>query len=346
MKLSSKMTIMIRLAIFGCGYWGANLIRNIVACEETELAWACDIDSDNLIKSLAPYPAVKRTSDPQDIFTNPDVSGVVIATPVSTHYDLAKKALMSGKHVLVEKPITSTVAQAEELIELAEAHNLQIMCDHTFCYTGAVKKIKEIIDSGELGRPLYYDSIRINLGLIQQDVNVIWDLAIHDLAIVDYLFNAIPENVCAVGVAHTTSNEDVAYLTLTYAGNFIAHFHVNWLSPVKIRKTIIGGNSKMIEWNDLVPAEKIKVYDKGVEIPDTDRDAKKKLRVSYRSGDIFSPYVDTTEALAVIISEFADSIRYNRPPLTDGLAGLRVVRILEASDMSLRLNGKRVPIGV
>jgi len=336
---------MISTAVIGCGYWGPNLIRNFMACPETNLAWACDLDPERLTRVLAPFPSVQKTTDIQKILNDDTVEAVAIATPVGTHYPLAKAALEKGKHVLLEKPLAASVAQGSTLVELAAQKGLRLMCDHTFCYTGAVRKIKQIIDAGELGEVLYFDSIRINLGLFQSDVNVIWDLATHDLAIVDFLFPEKPLQVSAHGVAHAgNSIENIAYVTLTYPGNFIAHFHVNWLSPVKIRKTIIGGSKKMIEWNDLVPAEKIKVYDKGIELNSTEQDQKSRLMVSYRSGDIHSPQIDGTEALLLVAKEFADCITENRQPLTDGESALRVLRVLEAAERSIKADGANVRI--
>ncbi len=336
---------MINLAVIGCGYWGPNLIRNIISCSKTKLLWVCDLDGERLKKVLAPYPTVLGTTSVTDLLYDKSLQGVVIATPVSTHYDLAKLFLEHGKHVFIEKPMTANLLQAESLVALAEKQNLQIMCDHTFCYTSAVQKIKQLIQSGEIGDLLYYDSIRINLGLFQTDVNVIWDLAIHDLAIVDYLVGCTPDSVNAQGMAHTGTQANIAYLTLFYPNSFIAHFHVNWLAPVKIRKTIIGGSKKMIEWNDLVPAEKIKIYDKGIDIQPVSREEEDRIRVSYRSGDIHSPYIDSREALSIIVEEFAKAIEDNQPPPTDGLAGLRTIKILEAANRSLLANGQNIKIG-
>jgi predicted dehydrogenase len=299
-----------------------------------------------LNRILAPFPSVRKTTVFTDILDDETVEAVAIATPVATHYSLAKAALKKGKHVLLEKPLAASVAQGSELVELAAQKDLRLMCDHTFCYTGAVRKIKQIIDADELGEILYFDSIRINLGLFQSDVNVIWDLATHDLAIVDFLFpERRPLQVSAHGVAHAGNNiENIAYVTLTYPGNFIAHFHVNWLSPVKIRKTLIGGSKKMIEWNDLVPAEKIKVYDKGIELSPMGQDQKTRLMVSYRYGDIHSPQIDGTEALLLVAKEFANCITEKRQPLTNGESALRVLRVLEAAERSIKADGANVRI--
>lgn len=337
---------MINLAVIGCGYWGPNLIRNAVASPDMTLRWACDQDAERLHNVLAPFPGVRPTTDIHDLLNDPELHAVAIATPVASHFPLARAALEHGKHVLLEKPLAASVAEGEELVHLARHNDLRLMCDHTFCYTGAVRKIKEVIAGGELGDILYYDSIRINLGLFQSDVNVIWDLATHDLAIVDFLLNRQPVGVSAHGMAHTLNGrENLAYVTLRYADPFIAHFHVNWLSPVKIRKTIIGGSKRMIEWNDLVPAEKVKIYDCGVQCHAVNHEEKNRLLVSYRAGDIHSPRIDGTEALALMLKEFAAAIALHRPPLTDGEAALRVLRILEAAERSIRADGANVRVG-
>ena len=330
-------------AVIGCGYWGPNLIRNCISSSKINLLWASDLSQDRLKRTLAPYPNVQATTDYRNILNDPQVDGVIIATPVFTHFDIAKSCLESGKHVLLEKPMASNLQEAEALVALSRQHGLQLMCDHTFCYTGAVRKIKELVTNGELGDILYYDSIRINLGLFQSDVNVMWDLAIHDLAIVDYIFNRPPVSVNAIGQIHAGRHENIAYLTVHYTDSFIAHFHVNWLAPVKIRKTIVGGSKKMIEWNDLVPAEKIKIYDKGIDIIDDD-DQKRLHRINYRSGDIFSPNIAHTEALHLVVEEFADAIHENRSPATDGDAGLRIIKILEAANASIKNNGENIPL--
>ncbi|MBU0484847.1 MAG: Gfo/Idh/MocA family oxidoreductase [Proteobacteria bacterium] len=335
---------MLNIAVVGCGYWGPNLIRNFMSSSNTNLTWACDLDSARLGNVLRPYPGVKLTTEFTDIINDASVDAVAIATPVASHFPLAKACLENGKHVLVEKPLAAKVSQGEELVKLAEKNKLVLMCDHTFCYTGAVRKIKEVIDSGALGKILYYDSVRINLGLFQHDVNVIWDLAVHDLAIVDFLLDRQPVQVSAHGISHAGNKENIAYVTLTYQNSFIAHFHVNWLSPVKIRKTIIGGSEKMLEWNDLVPGEKIKIYDSGISINDQDQEKKSNLLVSYRSGDIYSPRIDNTEALSLMIKEFIDSIVEKRNPLTDGHAALRVLKILEAAQRSIKADGANVRI--
>jgi predicted dehydrogenase len=331
---------MLKVGVIGCGYWGPKLIRNFMTCSETELVWACDLDEERLEKFSSLYPGVQRTTQLADLLADSGLDGVAIATPVNTHFPIAKACLESGKHVLVEKPLASSAKEGEELVQIARKNDLQIMCDHIFCYTGAVRKIKEVIQSATLGELLYFDSVRVNLGLFQTDVNVAWDLASHDISIVDYLVDEKPVLVSAHGVSHTNSNiENIAYLTLRYESPFIAHFHVNWLSPVKIRMTMIGGSEKMLVWNDIDEAEKIKIYDKGIEVKERDLEQRERLLISYRSGDMRAPRVDRTEALALVVKEFADCILDKRPALTDGEAGLRVLRTLEAADLSMRAGG-------
>jgi predicted dehydrogenase len=272
----------------------------------------------------------------------PDIDAVAVITPVWTHFELAKAALENGKHVFVEKPFTSTSQQAAELIELADRRNLKVMVDHTFLFSGAVRKIRELVDKGTLGSLYYFDSSRVNLGLFQHDVSVVWDLAPHDLSIMDYIIQEKPEAVVATGASHLNSLADMAFITVYFPGNTIAHVNVNWLSPVKVRTTLIGGTEKMLVWNDLEPDEKIKVYDKGVKI--TKRESVYDLLVSYRSGDVWSPKVEQTEALKLEASYFIDCIVNDRMPLNDGTSGLRVVRLLEAADESLRNRGRLVQL--
>jgi predicted dehydrogenase len=282
------------------------------------------------------------TSDANDILSSPKIDAVAVITPVSEHFELARKALENGKHVFVEKPFTASVAQAEELIELAERKKRIIMVDHTFIFTGAVRKIKQLVDEKALGELYYYDSVRVNLGLFQRDVNVIWDLAPHDFAVMDHLLDERPAAVMACGKAHVNALEDTAYVTVLFRNNLIAHFNVNWLSPVKVRTTLIGGEKKMLVWNDLEADEKIKIYDKGVEI--TNREAEYKMLVNYRSGDMYAPRVDQGEALKREAIYFLQCIKENRTPINDGHAGLRVVKMLSACDESLRKNGREVAL--
>ncbi len=325
---------MIKLGVIGYGYWGPNIVRNFSLQPDCEVVAVCDKNPKAVSQILSRHPFAHATSDPEDLMSSAEIDAIAIVTPVSTHYDLAKRALENGKHVFVEKPLTATSAQAEALIELADRKNLQIMVDHTFLFTGAVRKIKELIDRGVLGPLYYYDSTRVNLGLFQHDVNVIWDLAPHDLSIMDYLIGLEPDLVVATGGAHLDDMEDIAYITLYFPRNIIAHINVNWLSPVKVRTTLIGGQRKMLVWNDLDPAEKIKVYDKGVEVGT--RQGLYQLLVSYRSGDMWAPKVDGNEALQLETRYFLDCVESGVTPFNDGRAGLRVVRILEAADESLR----------
>ena len=278
------------------------------------------------------------TTDFDDILKSPDIDAVAVITPVWTHYDLAKKALENGKHVFVEKPFTSNSAQAQELIELAARRSLQIMVDHTFLFSGAVRKIREVIDAGTLGPLYYFDSTRVNLGLFQHDVSVVWDLAPHDLSVMDHVIGARPEAVVATGAKHLNGHADMAFITVYFPGEIIAHVNVNWLSPVKVRTTLIGGKDKMLVWNDLEADEKIKIYDKGVQM--TSREGVYDLLVSYRSGDVWAPKVEQTEALKVELAYFLDCINSNKTPINDGEAGLRIVRLPEAADQSLNERGR------
>jgi predicted dehydrogenase len=325
---------MLKVGIIGYGYWGPNVVRNFSLQPDCQIVAICDKNPKAAAQVLSRYPTVHVTSNPEEVLSSPEIDAIAIVTPVSTHYELAKKALENGKHVFVEKPLTATSAQAEELIELADRKNLQIMVDHTFLFTGAVRKIKELVDGGVLGPLYYYDSTRVNLGLFQHDVNVIWDLGPHDVSIMDHLIGLEPELVVATGEAHLNGMADVAYITLYFPKNMIAHINVNWLSPVKVRTTLIGGQRKMLVWNDLDPAEKIKVYDKGAEAG-TEHGVHQ-LLVSYRSGDMWAPRVDEAEALQAEARYFLDCVASGQKPFNDGHAGLRVVRILEAADESLR----------
>lgn len=325
---------MLKLGVIGYGYWGPNVVRNFSIQPDCEVVAICDKNPKAIAQILGRYPTVRVASNPEDVLRSPDIDAVAIVTPVSTHYDLARRALENGKHVFVEKPLTASSVQAEELIELADRKNLQIMVDHTFLFTGAVRKIKELIDEGVLGPLYYYDSTRVNLGLFQHDVNVIWDLGPHDVSIMDYLIGQEPELVVASGEAHLNGMVDVAFITLHFPKNIIAHINVNWLSPVKVRTTLIGGQRKMLVWNDLEPAEKIKVYDKGVAA--RTEQGVYDLLVSYRSGDMWAPRVEDVEALQLEARYFLDCVASGNTPFNDGRAGLRVVKILEAADESLR----------
>jgi predicted dehydrogenase len=332
---------LIRLGIIGYGYWGPVVARNFQNADHCVLAAICDASPAAQDRARKAFPGVVVTGDPSDIVHAPDIDAVAVITPVWTHFEFAKAALENGKHVFVEKPFTASSAEASQLIDLAAAKKLQIMVDHTFLFTGAVRKIRDLVDQGVLGKLFYYDSSRVNLGLFQHDVNVIWDLAPHDLAIMDHLIGAQPEAVSATGQCHLNGLEDLAYLTV-YFGGMLAHINVNWLSPVKVRTTLIGGEKKMVVWNDLEADEKVKVYDKGVAI--TNGQGVYDLLVSYRSGDMWAPKVDQTEALKFEANYFRDCIRNNQTPINDGVKGLRVVRLLEAATESLRHRGQPVEL--
>ena len=335
----------INVGVIGCGYWGPNLIRNFVDNDSAQLRWICDVDERRLTEMLRRYPFAQTTTDYQKLIGDSELDAVAVVTPVATHFSIASEFLRAGKHVLLEKPLAATVQQSEQLVELAQQHARTLMVDHTFVYTGAVRKMKEIVSSAELGDLLYFDSVRINLGLFQRDINVLWDLAPHDLSIMDYLIERQPEGLSAIGSCHIEEGiENIAYLIMKFPGDFIAHFHFNWLAPVKIRHTLIAGSSKMILYDDIEPTEKVRVYDKGVTANRVaDREAAYQTLVSYRTGDVWAPKLDTTEALRYVVAEFLDSIRTSRAPLTDGPAGLRVVRLLEAAQKSIKCGGQFTP---
>ena len=337
------------IGVIGCGYWGPNLLRNFSENEEARLRWMCDLDAKRLETLARRYPSAKTTTDYRQLLSDSNLEAVVIATPVSTHFNFAREALLAGKHVLIEKPFTASVAEAEQLIELAENSKLTLMVDHTFIYTGAVRKIKEVVESGELGELLYFDSIRINLGLFQRDINVVWDLAPHDLAMMDFIIDRQPLSVTATGSCHVERGiENIAYVMLRFPDEFIAHFHFNWLSPVKIRRTLIAGSRRMIVYDDIEPTEKIRIYDKGVMVTrreeDADKEAAYQTLVSYRTGDMWAPKLDSTEALSHVCREFLSAIAERRRPLTDGHSGLRVVRLLEAAQASISQNGRPITL--
>jgi predicted dehydrogenase len=334
---------MVRIGVIGYGYWGPNIVRNFHAHDCSEVVLVCDQSPKCLERLRKAHPAMPFTTSADEILKSPNIDVVAVVTPVGTHFELAKAALENGKHIFVEKPFTCSVREAEELIELADRKNLKIMVDHTFLFTGAVKKIRQLVDEGALGDLYYYDSLRVNLGLFQHDVNVIWDLAPHDLSIMDYVIQARPEAVVATGERHLNGVEDIAFITIYFAKHIIAHVNVNWLSPVKVRTTLLGGEKKMLVWNDLEADEKIKVYDKGVSMS-ANPDNLHRLLVSYRSGDMWSPQVEPVEALRAETAYFLQCINENKTPFNDGVAGLRVVRILEAADRSMRNRGEAVSL--
>jgi predicted dehydrogenase len=333
---------MIRMGVIGYGYWGPNIVRNFNNTEGLKIVSVCDIDPEKLKRARKSYPNIELTSDPNNILSSPNIDAVAVITPVSTHFDLARKALQNDKHIFVEKPFTYTTAQAEELIELAAKKNLKIMVDHTYLFTGAVRKMKELIDKGTLGNLYYFDSTRVNLGLFQHDVNVIWDLAPHDFSIMDHLIKERPVAILATGGVHFNGLEDIAYVTVYFANKIIAHFNVNWLSPVKVRTTLIGGTQRMLVWNDVDSNEKIKVYDKGVEIKNGE--GIYNLLVSYRSGDMWVPKIDQIEALKLESEYFVDCVSNNKISINDGQAGLRVVKMVEAANKSLNNKSKIISL--
>ncbi len=334
---------MIKVGIVGYGYWGPNVARNFNHAGVSEVVAITDMRADCLQRAQAAFPNAKTTKDAKEVLEAPDIDVVAIVTPVWTHYELTKTALNNGKHVFVEKPFTAKVAQAEELIELAAKKNLQIMVDHTFLFTGAVRKIRQLVEEGTMGKLFYYDSMRVNLGLFQHYINVILDFAPHDLSIMDYIIQKKPEAIVATGEKHLNSHVDIAFLTIYFPDSVVAHINVNWLSPVKVRTTLIGGEKKMLVWNDLEADEKIKIYDKGVTVTNGSRGVYD-LLVSYRSGDMWAPRVEQTEALKCETSHFMECINSSRPAINDGVAGLRVVQLLEAAEHSLKYRGRLVQL--
>jgi predicted dehydrogenase len=336
---------MVRIGVIGYGYWGPNLVRNFSEVSDTQVLAVADMNRDRLQLATRRYPGMEGVVDYREILRNPKIDAVAISTPVSTHFPLAMEALRAGKHVLVEKPMTADSEQAMRLIDEAARRNLVLMVDHTFVYTGAVRKMRDLISAGSLGDIYYYDSTRVNLGLFQHDVNVIWDLAVHDLSIMDYILPEVPVEISATGIGHVNGGEDTAYVSVFYSGSIIAHLNVNWLSPVKIRRTLIGGSASMIVYDDIESSEKVKVYDKGVVVNNSPESLYNTL-VSYRSGDMFAPRLDVTEALHVEAQHFADCIQNGQTPITDGEAGLRVVSVLEAATQSVRQRGKSVRLGL
>jgi len=335
---------MVRIGIIGCGYWGPNLVRNFAETTGVAVAAVTDLRPERLDLIRRRYPSIKTTTDHREVIDDPGIDAIAIATPVSTHFTLAMQALAAGKHVLVEKPMAATSRQAEQLIEEAERRRVVLMVDHTFVYTGAVRKMKELIDADQLGRIYYYDSVRVNLGLFQHDVNVLWDLAVHDLSILGHVLPVQPCAVSATGISHVPGGpENIAYLTLFFEQNLIAHIHVNWLAPAKVRRTLIGGSRKMIIYDDVEPSEKVKVYDKGISI-NNGTDGLYKMLISYRAGDMWAPQLDITEALRTEAEHFVQCIERGATPITSGRAGLEVVRVLEAGARSLKKRGRLVEL--
>ena len=335
---------MIGIGVVGYGYWGPNLVRNFAMTEGASIAAVCDGNPARRATAQRLYPAISVYADLDEMLADPKVDAVIIATPVTTHFALALTALRAGRHVLVEKPMTATVQEATILIDEAQSRGLVLMVDHTFVYTSAVRKIAELVTSGDLGRLHYYDSVRVNLGLFQSDVNVVWDLAVHDLSIMDHLLQRSPVTISATGMAHAHGQpENMAYITCYFDDDFIGHFHVNWLAPVKLRQTLICGSDKMIVYDDIEMSEKVKVYDKGI-ILDDQATSVQQRHVGYRTGDMWAPRIDNVEALAIEAAHFLACIDGNEQPMTGGDAGLRVVRILEAATASLADRGRPVDL--
>jgi len=334
---------MIKVGLIGYGYWGPNLARNLADTEGVELAAIAEARPDRREAAARRHQGTTMVADAADLIARDDLDAVVIATPLHTHYALAAAAIERGRHVLIEKPLAASKKEAESLADLADKHGVRLMVDHTFVYTGAVRTIRGLVDSGQLGDLLYLDSVRVNLGLFQQDTNVIWDLAAHDLSIMDYLVDARPVAVSADGTALAGfDRENVAYVTVHFDTGFLAHFHVNWLAPVKIRQMLFGGRQRMLVYDDMDPSEKVRVYDKGVNLDVVDDQTRRQILVSYRTGDMYAPKLDRREALTLVAREFADAIAERRTPLTGAAAGIRVVSLLEAAERSLRSEGSRI----
>jgi predicted dehydrogenase len=335
---------MISVGVIGYGYWGPNLVRNFADLDDTRVTVVADRQAERLAQVRRRYPNIRVTTDAHDLIADSAVDAVVIATPVAQHFELASAALRAGKHVLVEKPIASTSDEASRLIEEAARRRLVLMVDHTFIYTGAVQKIHELVVSGDIGDVYYYDSVRINLGLFQQDVDVLWDLAVHDLSIMDYVLPQQPAAVSATGLAHVPNRpRNIAYMTMFFEGSMIAHVHASWLAPVKVRRTLLGASRRMIVFDDLEASEKIKVYDSGISVDPSPENVYQML-VGYRTGDMWAPKLAVSEALHVEAAHFADCVSRGERPQTDGEAGLRVVRLLEAASASMQQHGRPVDI--
>jgi len=332
-----------KIAVVGLGYWGPNLVRNFSLSDNVSQVICCDLDAQRMKQIVRKFPHVKAASSFDDILKS-DCDAVVVATPISQHYPLGMKALKHGKHVLIEKPLAMNSKECEELVRTAEDNKLVLMVDHTFLYTGAVRKMKEIVSSGEVGDLYYFDSVRVNLGLFQHDVNVIWDLAVHDLSIMDYVLGQMPTAVSTTGLAHVPGKpENIAYMTMFFDTTLIAHIHVNWLAPVKVRRTLLGGSRRMVVFDDLEASEKVKIYDKGISVNPSPENVYQ-MQVGYRTGDMSAPRLDTTEALAIEAAHFIDCVANSHRPITDGEAGLRIVRLLEAATESMATRGRLVTL--
>jgi predicted dehydrogenase len=336
---------LVGIGVVGYGYWGPNLVRNFANSECSRVITVSDLDPAKLAVSRRLHPEIGTTSDFRDLLQDPRVDAVAIATPVHTHYELALAALRAGKHVFVEKPLAPTADQVRRLIEEADRRNLLLMVDHTFLYTPAVQKIRELVTGGELGEIYYYDSIRSSLGLFQSDVNVIWDLAVHDMSIIQHILNEKPVAVSATGSCHVDgAPENMAHITLFFQSSCVAHVSVNWLSPIKVRQTFIGGSRKMIVYDDVEPTEKIKIYDKGITLNGSPEKAHQ-LRIGYRAGDMWAPHLAATEALQTEVRHFVDCLRTGQTPISSAESGLQVVEILEAASRSIKEQGRPVRLG-
>jgi predicted dehydrogenase len=333
----------LKYAVVGLGYWGPNFIRNLNEIDEAETSYVCDVDEGRLEKMNRRYPAIRATRHYAEILASPDVDVVILATPVSTHYPLGMAAIEAGKHVLIEKPLASNSEEARALVEAARERGVIAAVDHTFLYTGAVRKLRSLIADGSVGDLCYIDSVRVNLGIFQQDVDVMWDLAVHDLSIIDFLIgNGLPVTISATGAAHVGRQVNTAYISLTYPGNLIAHVHVNWLAPVKVRQMLVGGSKKMLIYDDVQPSEKVRVYDRSAEVTSTEEIYK--TLIQYRTGDLWVPFVDNTEALGRELREFTAAVLIGAPLVTPAESGLRIVQILEAASASIRQNGMPVSL--
>ena len=335
---------MIRIGVIGYGYWGPNLVRNFADLGATKVSAVCDQRAERLAIAARRYPSVRTSSDPTELIKDPSVDAIVIATPVKYHFELAMLAIREGKHVLVEKPIASSSEQASRMIDEAARRRVVLMVDHTFVYTSAVQTMRDLVTKGDLGEIYYYDSVRINLGLFQHDVNVLWDLAVHDLSIMDYVLQRQPTAVSATGLAHVPGEpENIAYMTMFFEDALIGHIHANWLAPVKVRRTLLGGSRRMVVFDDLEASEKLKVYDKGISVNPSPENVYQML-VGYRTGDMWAPKIEMTEALSVEAAHFAECITNSSQPVTDGESGLRVVRLLEAASESMTERGRLVSL--
>ena len=335
---------MITVGVIGYGYWGPNLVRNFADLSNARVGFVTDLRRERVDLASKRYPYIKAGTDHRDLIRDPGVDAVVIATTVDTHFELAMSAIEAGKHVLVEKPLASSSDEALRLIDAAARRGVVLMVDHTFVYTAAVMKMRELASSGELGDIYYYDSVRINLGLFQHDVNVLWDLAVHDLSIMDHVLPEQPVAVSATGLSHIAGRpENIAYMTMFFEGNLIAHVHANWLAPVKVRRTLVGGSKRMVVFDDLEASEKIKVYDRGISVNPSAENVYQML-VGYRTGDMWAPQLAVREALHTEAAHFVECIEQRTTPMTDGHAGLRVVRLLEAATESMSRQGNTVHI--